>query len=188
VSDPLADVRAAVAAAVRAQADVRASIIAAVASGVRVPEVAAAAGLTRGRVYQILQAARPVPTPDEEVMLARLAELDERWEALVDLLAPRPDDRRYNCGYAAETRFRNVANGKARKRGRPPVYQDVKPLIRDLAEAELLLVLEHRGDELVVRALGDFDRDATIRDLDEAAALRKDLAAFGDAGGFFAGV
>lgn len=178
-------IRTAVAESEAAKARFRAAIQAARQAGMGVPAIAEAAGVTRQRVYQILRETQP----EREKLEARLANLDERWECWIDRLAPRVDDRRYVAGYAAVTRFQNTANGKSVKRGRGKVYKDVRPLIRDLAESELLLVVEHRGDETVIEALGEtFNVDSVRLELDEAAALREQLAAFGDTSGFFDGV
>lgn len=185
MSNPLDNVRGAREALEAAKVALRDAVVSAVGSGERAVDVADAAGFTRQRVYQLVSEAGAT----EERMSARLAELDERWERWIDRLAPRVDDRRYVAGYAAVTRFQNAANGKSVKRGRGKVYRDVRPLIRDLAESELLEVLEHRGDELVIEALGEgFDVQAVRLELDEAATLREKLSAFGDTGGFFDGV
>jgi hypothetical protein len=188
MTSPLDSVRAAREAQDAARVAVTESILAAHAAGVKVAAIAEAAGVTRQRVYQVVAAAKPVL--DAEGMQARLDELDEAWECLVDMLAPRlgRDDRRYNAGYPALTRVQNTANGKSAKRGRGRVYTDVRPMLRNLAEAELLLVLEHRGDKLVIEALGDLDIDSILKDLAEAATLRDELAAIGDPDGFFAGI
>lgn len=178
-------IRTCVVEAEEAKARLRAAIAAARQAGLSVPAIAEAAGVTRQRVYQILRET----SPSLEALEARLADLDGRWECWIDRLAPRVEDRRYVAGYAAVTRFQNTANGKSVKRGRGKVYKDVRPLIRDLAESELLAVLEHRGDEAVIVALGEsFDVEAVRVEIDEAAALREKLAAFGDTSGFFDGV
>ncbi len=174
MTNPLDTLRDATEAADKAKAQVREAIVSARAAGESVPAIAEAAGLTRQRVYQIVAEAKPAP--DAAKLRARLEELDAKWEALVDKLAPRQGDRRYRAGYPAVTRAQNTANGKSVKRGRGRIYTDVTVQIRNRAESELLAVLQNRGDEPVVQAI--------VRDLDEAAALRKQLATLDDSGVF----
>lgn len=143
--------------------------------------IAARAGVTRQRVLQLTEN----PANTEAGMTRRLAELDARWDRLVDAIAPRfahPDPR-------GEQARRNVKNGRAAKRyarsakacesrgipvGRPPVrIPTVAEETRNLAETYLLRFLENDATHpLLVNVR---------RELDEAASLREKLAALQDA-------
>ena len=161
----------------------RDAIVAARESGVSVQAIAAEAGITRSAVYQLLEGERRRREGSEEAMAARLAELDARWDALVDSVAETfmPADPR------AEQAIRNGQNAKAkrtlagvRKDGKPSgsigkhrvVLPTVRREARNLAEAKILRMLEHRVDEPLVRRI--------VAEIDEAAALREQLTALRD--------
>ena len=174
----------------KAQSDLRAGILRAHAEGARVAEIAEASGYTRQRIYQMLAQAGP----DEAGMRARLAELDAKWDALVDTLADgfMPGDAK------AEQARRNVLNGRidraqngvtrsGRRSGSVSPVRGMRKLptvraeARDRAESKLLRLLQDK--------VGEPRLDAIRLELDEAASLRENLAALEDArGDFFAGV
>lgn len=160
-------VRGATAEADAAKARVRDAIVEAHAAGESAIAIAAAAGLTRQRVYQLVAEASAAETRDR----ARLAELDTRYERLVDKLAAGE-------GRAGDyKRVTALQNGQARKLARRGIVQPtVKQMLRSHAESKLLAVLDHRTDEPVVQGIR--------RDLDEAAALRKRFAALDDTRAF----
>jgi hypothetical protein len=154
--------------AVDAVADARSALHAAIReaheAGERVQAIADATGYSRQRIYQIVG---PKPKADwRETAETRLAELDARWNALVDQVAEveRPPDAHIK----RENAKRNGRRGKDARKGlkpRPSVLQEA----RSFAESKLLRVLlDHAQDARVV---------AIVAEIDEAHALRQALEA-----------
>lgn len=175
-----------------------ASLRAAVAAGATFGQVAAAAGVTRQRVSQIVgptgrKPGRRKPEADTDAMEARLAELDQRWDRFIDALAERyahPDPKGEQA-YRNRTnhRIKLAQSGKTRAGKNsgacsPFARMRVMPTVRDetrrFAETFALRYLEEHGAHLVcVQVIGE---------LDEAAGLREQLTAMADARAGFAHV
>jgi transcriptional regulator with XRE-family HTH domain len=179
-SDPLARVKRASEAKRRAEHEYRSALEAGREAGLSFADMAKAAGVSRQAARQML-AKRPVT--DEAAMTERLTELDARWDALVAAIAETfmPADPR------AEQAIRNGTNAKAKRTlagvnrngkasgsiGRHRVIlPTVRQEARNLAEAKILRMLEHRGDEPLVQRI--------VGELDEAYALRQKLTALRD--------
>jgi hypothetical protein len=166
--DPLARVKRAAEAKRRAELEYRSALQAARNAGHSAAEIAKSAGVTRQAARQALLRLNVPPThePSRETMEARLAELDSRWELLIDELAEveRPPD----AYMRRETAKRNGRRGKDARKGlasRPTVGQET----RSFAEAKLLSALRRNPNDARVVAL--------VRELDEANALRQALEA-----------
>jgi hypothetical protein len=168
----------------KAKRDLDAAILQAHAEGISNRAIAAACHLSHERVRQIVNAAKPAV--DEARIEARLAELDARWDRFIDVLKDRympvESVRR------SEQAFRNRENGRAKRQssgttragvasGASAWKSTVRPTVtveaRRFAETFALGYLEENGAHPVcVKVLGE---------LDEAAALREQLAAVVDA-------
>jgi hypothetical protein len=112
-----------------------------------------------------------IPQPDETARLeARLAELDNRWNKLVDQVAAAehgaPGD------YADITRRRNMQAKKRRNRGLEPL-PTVKSDLRNLGESKLIKLIRDKPDEPVVKRLR--------AEIEEAHTIRERLNARGEA-------
>jgi transposase-like protein len=166
-----------------AEALYRDAVVAAKESGRSVLDIARAAGVTRSAVYQLLDGEAKRRAGDEGRMRARLAELDARWDALVDAVAESfmPADPR------AEQAIRNGHNAKAkrtlagvRKDGKLSgsigkhrvILPTVRREARNIAEAKILRSLEDNPQEPRVMAI--------VGELNEAATLREQLTALQD--------
>lgn len=170
----LVQVRRAAKAKARAEATYRASLVQAVhdleAAGDPSPyaRVAEEAGVSRQAVRELVRRACPPvdnATREENAMRERLEVLDATWERAIDRLTDRP-------GYMKRvTAFQNARAKKLRRRGL--AYPAVSVQMRDYAESCLLRVLEDLPDDPRVQRI--------VRDLDEAAALRKTLEAIDEA-------
>lgn len=152
-----------------AEAAYRSAVVAA-ATDHGLSETARAAGVTRQAVAQLVKRART----DVERDRSRLAEIDARYESLVDAIAAREDP----AGLMADQRIRNgQAKRLARKGlGRLPT---VREEIRDLAEAKLLRLLDDRREDPVIAVIA-----AIVAELDEAAAIRERLSSLLEARAF----
>lgn len=164
-NDPLARVRRAAEAKRRAELEYRSALQAARDAGHSAGDIAGPAGVTR---QAVLKATSP---PVASVQWrrkaeARLAELDSRWDSLVDALAAtdRPPDQ----WMQRENAKRNGRRGKDARKGlrrRPSVLEEA----RAFAESKLLRTIrDHPQDPRVALVL---------RELDEAEAIRQALEA-----------
>jgi hypothetical protein len=163
--DPLARVKRAADNKRRAEDEYRAALQAARAAGHSAGEIAGPAGVTRQAVLK----ATTAPETSEQWRAkaeTRLAELDARWEALVDTVAEgnRPPDsyiRQVNAK-------RNGRRGKDARKGlarRPSVLEEA----RAFSETQLLRTLrDHPQDPRIA---------VVLRELDEAHAIRNSLEA-----------
>lgn len=150
-----------------ARSSLRQCIVEAYEQGEGASAIADAAGLSRQRVYQILEE----EGVREKRMRARLAELDARYDQLVDALAAgegKPGD------YKRVTAIQNGMNRKLSRRG--VGWDPVSVTLRNHAESKLLSVLEHRRHEPVVQRI--------LAEIDEAALLRQKLTALDEARAF----
>jgi hypothetical protein len=145
----------------RADEEYRASLQAARDSGLSAGDIAKPAGVTRQAVLKLTSA--PSPTYQWRVKAeARLAELDDRWEHLVDEIAEmeRPPDAHIK----RENAKRNGRRGKDARKGlrrRPSVLEEA----RAFAEAKLLRTLhQHRDDIGVQRVVAEIAEAAALRD------------------------
>jgi DNA-binding phage protein len=151
-----------------AREELHTAIREAVESGQRVVDVAEATGYTRQRVYQIV-GPKTERNPSREVMEARLAELDTRWELLVNEVAAV--DKPPAEWIARETAKRNSRRGIEARRGlpaRPTVLGEA----RAAAESKLLRTLhDHAQDPRIVTVLAE---------ILEANRLRESLDSLND--------
>ncbi len=141
------------------------------AKGVPVPVIAKELGVTRQRVYQMLRdgvAAKPLGVdPEIQALRDRLAELDKRWNTMVDRLAPafvRPDQKQ-------ETGARNKVAKKRANKGLPPL-RTVKAEARAFAEEHVLEYITNHPELAACQVAG--------RELVEADAIREQLTALAD--------
>lgn len=164
-SDPLVAAQKAAKALERASGKRDEAIVAAHAAGSSYRQIAAVTGLSFQRVAQIVTAARPEPETDVAAMQARLAELDARFERLIDAVA-RPD---LPLGDSLR-RDQAAKNGqaKARRRKKLGPLPTVRMDIRAQAEAEILNRLFESPDDAYCRRV--------IGELGEAESLREALA------------
>jgi hypothetical protein len=160
MSSPLVD---AVQAVTAAREGLNAAIVAAVESGQKVTDVAEATGLSRQRIYQIVGGKPRAKVSKPE---ARLAELDKRWEALVDQVAAvEAPPSEY---VKRETAKRNGRRGIDKRAGRPAKLTIIQET-RIVAERKLLHTLrDHPEDPAVV---------ALLAEIREAEAIRQSLEA-----------
>ena len=152
----------------KAHAEFRAAVVAAHdgGRGLSAREVAEAAGLTRQRVYQLLE-----PTDGE--IAARIADIRGRWEATVERFA----EGWKNQGWERVEQARR--NGKARKRARKGLkpFPTVADDRRAYAEKLLLAAIDRQPDHPVfVRVVDEFaewDRLAALleRRLDRRSGI-----------------
>lgn len=164
-TDPLARVRRAAETKRQAEDEYRLALQAARDAGHSAAEIAAPAGVTRQAVLK----ATTAPTVSHQWRAkaeARLAELDARWELLVDALAEtdRPPDNWMRW----ENAKRNGRRGKDARKGlarRPSVLEEA----RAFAESKLLRTLRDNAYDPRVRlVLGELDEAHAIRDALEA--------------------
>lgn len=140
--------------------DLRAAVRLAVSTGTPISRVAKEAGITRPTVYAWIR------SDPESLMRVRLAELDRRYESLVDAIAAR--EKPPAEAMRLEAAYRNGQAGKRRRKGLGPLPTPTAA-VRDFAEAKLLRLLEHDGGEDPVLS--------RIRDeIEEAWNLRQALA------------
>lgn len=170
---------AAVQAARDAQHD---AIIAAHEAGVRVADIAAAASLTRQRVYQLLDRAG-TRSQRERQWAARLAELDRWYDAKLDEMGAAF----LPSGARGEQARRNRINGRndknatrgvvGRNRGSKRL-PTVRAEARAVAEMRLAEVLERFPNDLLARRIeARLDERAMLRDrLTKRAEARAGLA------------
>ena len=163
-SDPLARVKRAAEAKRRAELEYRSALQAARDAGHSATEIAGPAGVTRQAVLKTT--VRPSEADWQAKAEARLAELDARWEALVDRMAEveRPPD----AYIRRETAKRNGRRGKDARKGlrpRPTVLEET----RAFAETKLLNALRNHPHDPSVRIV--------VAEIDEAHALRNALEA-----------
>ena len=169
---------------VKAQADLHAAILEASASGHSNREIAKACNLSHERVRQLVNAARQ--KVDEAKLVARLEELDARWDRFIDSLKDRYMP--IESVRKSEQAFRNGENARAARQasgrtragglsGASGRKSRVRPTVtveaRRFAESFALGFLEENGSHPVcVKVLGE---------LDEAAVLREQVSAIVDA-------
>lgn len=164
MSEELARVTRAVEARGAVEREYRSAVLAAVRSD-GVPAVSRAAGVSRQAVRQLVLRAGS----DNGRLRERLAELDGRWQSLVEWRAGA-----YTLKDAsAITAYRNGRAGKRRKRGLGPL-----PTVRSealaLAESELLGFLRDGS------SVDGVDLEAVRAEVLEAEALRDRLEAVSD--------
>lgn len=164
-TDPLARVKRAAEARRRADAEYRSALQAARDSGLSAGDIAPAAGVTRQAVLK-LTSAPDVTYQWRAKAEARLAELDDRWERLVDEIAEmeRPPDAHIQ----RENAKRNARRGKDARKGlrrRPSVLEEA----RAFAESKLLRTLrDHRDDPRIQTVLAEIDEANALRNALEA--------------------
>lgn len=171
----------------QAEADYRDAILTAKDDGASVPEIAKAAGITRSAVYQILEGERKRRETDEARMAERLAELDRRWDTMIDQIAetfmpanPRAEQAIRNGHNARAKRTLAGVRRDGRASGSVGRHRSILPTVRrearNLAESKVLRMLQDRPDEPLVQRI--------VAELDEAAALRQTLEALRDTRAF----
>jgi hypothetical protein len=148
-----------------------------------VATIGAALGVSRQRAHKLLgeapsrrqagtpelgtSAAQEVERTDRSALVIRLAELDARWDAMVDTLAAgtlRADAKQ-------EQAWRNARAKKRARKGLKP-YPTVRADARRFAEERLLQYLEDHPLLPVVQV--------ATRELVEADAIREGLSALAD--------
>jgi len=143
------------AAIAKAHADFRTAVVDVhKAGGISAQAIATAAGLTRQRVYQLLE-------PSDAELEAKIADVDARWSAAVERFAEQWKSPTYERVEQAKK------NGKARKRARKglgPLPTIASERLR-YAETLMLQALDSEPDNPVFvdvrRQLADRDRLAT---------------------------
>jgi hypothetical protein len=163
-TDPLARVERAAEAKRRAELEYRSALQAARDAGHSAAEIASPAGVTRQAVLKTTVA--PQEADWQAKAEARLAELDSRWQLLVDKVAAM--DKPPDAWIKLETAKRNGRRGIESRRGLPPRLT-VLAEARVCAERKLLCTLrDHPEDSRVV---------AIVAEIIEAEAIRQRLEA-----------
>lgn len=185
MSDPLDLVRSLAAERRALEVSYRGALQAARDAGLPASRIGEAAGVSRQRVLQMTSAPAK---PDEDLVaiVARLEELDARWDLFVDRLASalfvNPDAKREQLRRNTENGKRKRIHARSEKSARRRGFADggaglclvptVKSEGRRAAEAYALKYIdEHRGDGRLEQVIGE---------LDEAAVLREQVSARSD--------
>lgn len=149
-------------------AELRELAVQAIADGQPAARVAKAAGVSRETLYKWLRA-DGVATEAlalERRLRTRLAELDGRWNELVERVMAR--EKMPVEAIRLEAAKRNAQAGKRRRKGLPPL-PTISDDLRAFAEAKILRLVDDRPGEPVLRVVG--------QELDEAWTIRQRLQA-----------
>lgn len=176
-----------VAAALQARTDAEGAFVASLRTardaGNTLQAIADVCGMTRAGVLYLLR--KHDGQGDEARMVARLAELDDRWERFIDGLAEAftsPDAKR-------EQLRRNAENGKARRKHARADAASAKRGFRGVARVALVPTVKSEGRRFAeTYALSYVEKNPghpvvarVLAELDEAAALREKLTTLHDA-------
>jgi len=154
------------AAIAKAHADFRATVRTVHADGLGVQAIATAAGLTRQRVYQLVE-------PTDAELEARIADIDRKWDTAVERFA---DQWRLQSWERVEQARRNSKAKKRARKGLGPL-PTIASERRLFAETRMLEAIRSQPDHPVFvdvrRQLAD--RDALAAKLERRADRRSGI-------------